>query len=707
MTKLFTTILALSALTFNAQERIKPTGVINMKERLALKNKGAFEKDKLSINKTTVANNPLLGPVQKGSANVSSFSPFSSSANIYGVTINAERPLHYNDNINVVSFIHRKSASYVGNPVNNTGVIVAMISGNWGTGWDSTCLWSDATNPGRYPQGAVYNPPGNTNVANAYVVASGPCVTGSNWGGSFFASKQLAVPGSTVFNNTASQVPGAQQFFSTAGPFGPNVYSNDWPVYGFSSTDDGIVRSMGQLIPDPDAAPVDARGCVIQKGVFTAGVFNWFTDSIVPPVVAKSDLYLQMNSNATMAWNEAGTVGYVVFLGSRTGATLSNRGWQPIVYKTTNSGTSWTLLPGIDFNTAQYQLIKNRLDPTNANPALKIPFFNPYEGFDLAVDANNKLHMAGVIASTASPDVDSLAYTPGYTSEEYTWAHAPNQHPYLYDFYGDGSAAWDFITIDSLNSEAPSSVSGNPGFADNPWDDDAGKVTSDSRITLSRTPDGQFLTYTWAESDPNFTQGAKFWNNIPNVKARMWTATPINGISVSQTEINLTKPLAPIVPNPLVSSAAFFHFASPTTGPAILTTSSNSTIAQVKLPLTVTNSLPLIQGSPNTHFYSTEVLNFSFIDPTGINENKKDAIQFALYPNPASEKCTVALNLEGNSNLEIAVLNYLGQVVKQNSYKAQYGANEMEVDLSNLKRGIYFVNVKNGGLTTTKKLVIE
>ncbi|MDP1800851.1 MAG: T9SS type A sorting domain-containing protein [Bacteroidota bacterium] len=705
MTRLFTTILALGVLTFNAQDRTKATGVINMQQRLATKNKGALEKDKLNINRTTVANNPLPGPVQKGSANVNTFSPFSASANIYGVVINAERPLHYNDNINVVSFIHRKSATYVGNPVDNTGVIVAMISGDWGTSWDSTCIWSDATNPGRYPQGAVYNPPGNTNVANAYVVASGPCVTGSNWSGSFFASKQLAVAGSTVFNNTASQTPNAQQFFSTAGPFGPNVYSNDWPVYGFSSTDDGIVRSMGQLIPDPDAAPVDARGAVIQKGVFTAGVFTWFTDSIVPPVAVKSDLYLQMNSNATMAWNEAGTVGYVVFLGSRTGATLSNMGWQPIVYKTTNSGTSWTLLPGIDFNSAPYQLIKNRLDPTNANPSLKIPFFNPYEGFDLAVDANNKLHIAGVIASTASPDVDSLAYTPGYTTEEYTWAHGPNQHPYLYDFYGDGSAAWDFITVDSLGSEAPSSVSGNPGFNDNPWDDDAGKVTSDSRITLSRTPDGQFLTYTWAESDSNFTQAGKKWNTLPNVKARMWSASPINGINLSPTEINITKPATGFNPN--VASRAMFHFSSPTTGSAAVTTAASGNTVVVKMPLTVTNSNPYIQGGSNTHYYTTENLNFAFPIPNGLNENKKEAVQFALYPNPASEKCMVALTLDATSNLEISVLNYLGQVVKQNSYKAQYGNNEMEVDLSNLKSGIYFVNVKNGGLTTTKKLVIE
>ncbi|MBA2611639.1 MAG: T9SS type A sorting domain-containing protein [Bacteroidetes bacterium] len=706
MTKLFTSILTFAVLTSNAQEAIKQRSVINMQQRIALKNKGAFEKDKLNNNKSTAPIKELVGPAEKD-ASVTSFNAFSSSANIYGVTISSEKPLNYNDNVNVVSFIHRRSSTYVGSPVDNTGVIVAMISSNWGAGWDSTCIWADANNPGRYPQGAVYSAPGNTNVANAYVVGSGPCNVGGSWGGSWFASKKLAVPGSTLFNNVASQTPNAQQFFSTSGPFGPNVYSNDWPVYGFSSTDDGVIRSMGQLTPDPDASPINAKGAVIQKGVFNAGTFTWSTDSIVPPVLVKSDLFLQMNSYAYMAWSESGTVGYVVFIGSRTGATLSNRGWQPIVYKTTNSGGSWALLPGIDFNNAAFALVKKRLDPVNSNTTLVIPFFNPYEGLDCTVDANNKLHIASVIAATSSSDPDSLAYTNGYTTEQYTWPHTANKHPYLYDFYGDGTGAWNFMTIDSLTSEAPSSVSGNPGFTDNPWDDDAGKVTSDSRIQISRTPDGKFITYTWAESDPNFTNGGKFWNNIPNIKARMWSTDPSLPVTLSGTEINVTKP-ATAIPN--ISNQAFFHFTSPTSSSASITTAPNTVTVQVKTPITITHNVfnpTYIQNAPNTHYYSTELLTFLFSNGTGFNELQKDAVQFSLYPNPAHQNALVALDLKEAATLEISVLNYLGQVVKQKVYKAQFGKNEMDLDLLNLNSGIYFVSVKNGNLVSTKKLIVE
>ncbi|MEO6304121.1 MAG: T9SS type A sorting domain-containing protein, partial [Bacteroidia bacterium] len=159
--------------------------------------------------------------------------------------------------------------------------------------------------------------------------------------------------------------------------------------------------------------------------------------------------------------------------------------------------------------------------------------------------------------------------------------------------------------------------------------------------------------------------------------------------------------------NPNVASVAMFHFTSPTCGAAVITSTANSTNIQVKMPMTVTNSNPLIQGTANTHYYSTETLNFLFTDPSGFNELQKDALQFAVYPNPASQKVNIALDLLEPSNLEISVLNYLGQVVKQKNYKAQFGKNEIEIDLTTIKSGIYFVTVKSGSNVATKKLVVE
>lgn len=126
-----------------------------MKEKMDAKNRISIDKDNASQKKAGSQTSSNHSIAEKGAASVSSFTSFSSSFNIYGVLSSYSKPLHYNYNINTVSFIQRKSASYIGVPNDNTGVIVAMISSNWGVNWDSTCIYSDATNPGRYPQGAV------------------------------------------------------------------------------------------------------------------------------------------------------------------------------------------------------------------------------------------------------------------------------------------------------------------------------------------------------------------------------------------------------------------------------------------------------------------------------------------------------------------------------------------------------------------------
>jgi hypothetical protein len=185
----------------------------------------------------------------------------------------------------------------------------------------------------------------------------------------------------------------------------------------------------------------------------------------------------------------------------------------------------------------------------------------------------------------------------------------------------------------------------------------------------------------------------------------MWSTNPALSSPLSSNKINVTKPSVSLNAN--VANKAMFHFTSPTSGTAAITVVASNATVQVKVPLTVTNSNPYIQGLSNTHYYSTENLNFIFTPPTGINEIQKEAIQFSLYPNPTDKNCFVELDLDQSSGMEISVLNYLGQIVKQNNYKTQFGKNVFEMDLTTLKNGIYFVTLKSGNITSTKKLVVE
>ncbi|MBA3680776.1 MAG: T9SS type A sorting domain-containing protein [Bacteroidetes bacterium] len=702
-------LAAISVFPQNGHIKQRPVSVGNIANQIAAK--FAMEPAN-AVTKLKEVTGPILNPTE--SERSASLPPstinwnlLTGSMNIYGMLLSETQPLQYNDNVNAVSYIHRKSATYTPSPVLPasalSGVIVAMISTNWGSTFDSTCLWSDATNWGRYPQGAIYNPTGNTNIANAYVVGSGPTVAGS-FSGNFYASKQL-----NVFNNVASTAPNAQQFF----PFAQtgSVTNHGWSRCSFSSTDDGVMRSAGLLQAD-NTTLAALRGYAIAKGVFTGGTFTWSTDTIIPPALvepATGDKVLGFAPQ--MAWNESGTVGYFVTLGALNSAVNSNIGQQPIIYKTTNSGTSWSLLSGIDFNSTAMQPILDHLATTNANTLLASPFFSDW---DITVDANNKLHLGAVMFSHSSIHADSLNFLQQWDNggELYRWGHTPGNRPYLYDFIGDGTAAWTYVTVDSISSEQAGATSGDPGFNENPWDDVApGKTNNvDHRIQLGRTPDGQFLTFAWVESDTNFTNGGRKYNSIPNIKTRcMSIGSGTNMYQVSPTELNVTKVAAGTgTVNTNVASRATMHYMSPVTGSAAV----SGTTVDIRTPLVVTNSNPFSQLTNNTTWYQNGKLSYVFSSITttvnGVSENSKNSTSNSIiYPNPASNNAVLAIDLKDNSNVDVNVMNTVGQLVKTTKVQGQTGLNNINIDLKGLSAGIYMVNVKVDNATSTKKLIVE
>jgi len=712
-------VLLLAVSGFSQTERkAKIAGAFNIKKAQTVNINESDAPRKLNINPVVVTDvNPSsakASDIQSPPTNIS-WNLIAGSRNTYGMVISQTRPLQYNDNLNAVSFIHRCSFSYAGMPANNSGVIVAQISTNWGTNWDSTCLYSDASIVGRFPQGGLYNPVGNTNIANAYAVATGPSTDGgTNWMGNFYASKQL---GAANYNATASPVPNAMQVFSnqtaTYSPtaFGPQLFS-----YGFSATDDGVMHA---IVPVFTTQQTDVRNIKIVKGTFNAGVFNWTTDSLTPPVLIESTGGFALSNRPIMAWNEAGTVGYALLNGALNTATASNRGYQPIVYKTTNSGTTWALVPGIDFNSAAMAPLLNKLAGVNSNSNLAIPYFGS-EGFDCVVDANNKLHIVGLLRSTFDLSVDSIGFVSSFTTviggagDSYAWGHIPGDRPYLYDFMGDGSSAWTHKTIDSLSSEGPSqqgAAASTSGFNDNPWNIDAGnKIEIDSRIQVGRTPNGQFITYSWAESDSvDFTGPLqKKWNVNPNIKTRCLN---VSTGSLSITEVNVTKyPVAQGVNNPNVRNRATLHYMSPTTGAAIILNGSSSSTVDIKTPFTVTNSNPYSQLTNNTTWYSTNTLSYVFTGTTTvgfIDNATTSASSSIIYPNPTKNNATLAIDVKDNVTVTINVYSLVGALVKTTTANAIVGQNNINIDLSNLTAGIYMAKVNVGNVTSTKKLIIE
>ncbi len=693
-------LVAISAFPQNNKQSI-PTGVVKQQFRKNI----IAEKEVQNTLPTTVSPINKIKPFSKSNLNAKvaaiTVTRLSGSINAFGVLTDESNSLCYSPGPNIVSFIHRKSSTYTPAANGNSGTMVAMLSTNIGTTWDSTCLWTSAASFARYPQGGIYNPIGNTTYTNATVVGMGPFHNGGPWAGNWYASKKITLPGTNASGTDCQAIDNA------ALPPGVNVHhlsSN-----AFSSIDGGYVRSMS-LICNDDAGATNVafgpRGAMMTKGLYTAGSFSWTTDSFAPPTTLRTDGSKQININAPLtAWNEAGTIGYVVMYGSRLGAPTAQKGYQPIVYKTTNSGASWVLLPNNDFTTPAFKGLKDRIKGINTNSNVVIPMFTTLEGYDAAVDVNGNLHIVTTVLGTSSADVDSLDYNYQFTvgGEIYNYDFAKYYgKPTIYDFYTLSGGGWNYFIVDTMGSVGPSGNAGQPGVAANPWAA-AAQLSIDARIQISRTADGKKIYYSWTSTDP--AVAGNNWNIFPNIRVKGFDVltdkvTP----TYSVTDGSVTTPLGLYG----VDGSAFFHY--------MCDKAVGSGTACVDMLFTSTNNAAADGNVDVDHYFikgqSICATAFTLTPwrPLGVTEvaNSETSTEVNIYPNPASEAATISVGLKDVKDFEISLYNSIGQqVITTMKINGKPGVNDVFVDLSKLNSGLYFYSVKTDNSVVTKKLIIE
>ena len=79
----------------------------------------------------------------------------------------------------------------------------------------------------------------------------------------------------------------------------------------------------------------------------------------------------------------------------------------------------------------------------------------------------------------------------------------------------------------------------------------------------------------------------------------------------------------------------------------------------------------------------------------------------SVYPNPASSAATVSLYIGKASNVTMKLVDFAGKIVSEKEYGSVQGNFEVNVNTSNLKAGVYFVELTADGQKTSKKLIIE
>jgi hypothetical protein len=701
LTRSFIIAATLSNAILKAQQS---TGVVDMYQAEKEKYQYYSNLDERPFSKPVSQQLPASFPEMKTAQtnSAASFSVLTNVSNVYGLLQSESAPLQYHNDLNTATMFVRKGPGYPAAPYNNDGSIVAFVGQNFGAGWDSTCMWSSNTYFGRYPQGGICNTIGNTVVAQAQLVGMGPVVTGIGAVvGNFYASKTLSVAGTFA--------PGSdQQMLACNAPtYAPNQARHVYSRNNFSSFDDGSVRSVAGVINDPNQLNnFDPRGAVLVKGVFSAGAFVWTTDTFCPAVKVKTSGARYINPSAYQAWNKSGSVGYLVVLGIPAGATGANNCQQPIIYKTTNSGNSWSALSGIDFNSAAYYKILNQLAYSQGASCLQKPYFKHDEGIACVVDAGNRLHIYSTIASGASDLQDSLfnVYTFMQGGNPYYWPFVRGRYPYIYDFYGDGSSAWNVNVIDSVSSQGPGTQTNMPGYNDNAWDADPNnsnaKIPTGMRLQAARDAGGNYILISYAESDTNFTNVARKYNNLPNLVVKAWSNI---SNKVYEKEV-ITKGIGQTA---YIANRAMLHYMAPSVATATAPGSLTFTA-----PITVCNSNPYSQATDNRLWISKAVITFTTSSPAALGsgsmcpvglKNNTLSFGFEIYPNPAEDEIALSTNLPSGTPAHVTLHNVLGQEIMSRQLKSNAG--QVSLSTSGLSPGTYLVTLQCGSQKATRRLV--
>jgi PKD repeat protein len=102
-------------------------------------------------------------------------------------------------------------------------------------------------------------------------------------------------------------------------------------------------------------------------------------------------------------------------------------------------------------------------------------------------------------------------------------------------------------------------------------------------------------------------------------------------------------------------------------------------------------------------------INMSTASMAGLNKDVKTDFNLGVYPNPATDNLTISLNLETQSEVNVTLLNALGQTIGSiYNGELSMGNNTLSYDVSNLPKGVYFIRSVNAeGIAETIRFVRE
>ena len=316
--------------------------------------------------------NTLFQRESKGTSALTS-TLIGSSRNIYGGLLCYQTDLTYNKDLDNIMFTHRGNDKGTIAILGNGNDIITGFSADRGATFTQKIAMSNGL-ANRYPSGVFYNPVGNNDTANAYTLVVGPLNTASVWNKNYFHSGKYDLTGQD------------HQEFDTD-PTLLELIRN-----GLTATDDGKFHVSGLGSTDDGTYYLTVK-LFDMNGTWnsTTNKVDWAAKGeITPNVTARTSggIYID-GAFSQAAWAKDGSVGYMIMLGSDN-RPADKPSIAPIIWKSTNGGTSWTLLDY--FNWGTLPAIRYGTYPINTDTSVYKPYF---EEATIVLDANNKPHIFG------------------------------------------------------------------------------------------------------------------------------------------------------------------------------------------------------------------------------------------------------------------------------------------------------------------------
>jgi hypothetical protein len=644
------------------------------------------------------------------------YTRFSSAMNAFGFVTNEQNALTYNPDVNCVAFFQRHTADWPNSAFlpppgsGKSGYQVVKFTTNNGASWDSVNYYQDEAYWGRYPGGAIYNPAGNTSLANAWFVGTGPATgpaPNDNWYANWFASVKiptLSDPRTVTTNdqqfaknNQAGSLCNKTYYSSYSTTIGGPAATRTVYSGGLKLTGTPVVTSL-----------IGVYGVAIFKGIFNgSNGFTWVQDSSFINKWTVSGGSADV-SGPKIAFSADGMTGYIVINGSDATATLpaAKQSYQPMVWKTADGGTTWNRV-NVDYDWVNNhpEILFNLRSTTN--PSVTMPaFFDTYGG-GVTVDANGKLHYATAVSPAYSTHTDSLGF--GFLYPFVYQQHVCDDHPWIYDFVTDGSGTWDALHVaDLYTAPLGRSTAADSNAAMNLWTNGAEYIDYDNKIRVSRSADGTKIFYTWIDGDTtNLLQvyNASIGGTYPAYSPNVYPDLHYKGLDIttgmfSQDHVN---------PGLNTNSGGFWFY----TAPDVALTNGGG--VSYTIPCTYIDSRPgTFNGLAEVDVYYADdntIMQTEFTQgpPSpcmiGIKTNNLSS-SVGLFPNPTAGAATLKVSLEKAEQLTVIVKDQLGRIISTQTAMGVAGQNLLAVDISTASSGVYFCTVKTEKEAVTRKLSV-